>query len=1516
MSKAGTLSNRGDGYQTLIAIDWALTVLDDPEYQWLEVDSTLCAVDDIVVGKTDGSLIGCQCKKNHPDFKAWSIADLSDELSKAFKFLNKTPGSYVRFYSRDSFGELAKLREYSITHSDERGYCAKLPKKLQAVNSELARQMANHAPNLSPYQFITRTRFETTRDYDSLEHELRERLRRMVSSSEAVYNVLWRQIDQLGARLREGGISAVSHRLTKDELRDIVIHAGGIQAQPISSGVERKTFAATSSIGRSWRRDIGGQVIPRSVLSQLLSAIDEKQKAILLTGLPGSGKTCVMLTLQDMLEQRSKTDSSIIPLFIQSREFADLSTVEERAAQGLPGQWVENAARLAEEAHVVVVVDSLDVLSTAREHKVLAYFLGQLDRLLKMPNVTVVTACRDFDRKFDPRITGRQWDSELKCAPLDWNAEVAPLLKTLGVDIGSIESTTKELIRNPRELALFVELAQHKADCNVVTSQALARRYLDVIIKGDPTLGDEALKAIEAIAEEMLSARRLSIPHQRISIPDIIKRKLYSYNVIQETHVGELTFGHQTLLDVLVISGALRKGITLHQFIQSLSPVPFVRPCIRSFMEQLAMGSRNEYRKQIRTVLTGNAAFHIRRLVAESFAEQVPVDEDWPLLYELRNNHSEVFQAIYYQAQRVEWFYFWNKYWVPILLSQKDAEGLSLHFFRSAIWKNEAPQETLAFWATLMDLDYMDQSHLTWRLPSLLKDIDDEYLKDAVPLLERLLTLPKVEHNQLGHAVARYVSAGAIDDSRLWQYIAGDISDEDVMAYEFDNKLHCQPYEFEDREERFLEKRMMESIPLLDLALDSIEKWSWIKSSEYRVGIKYHENYLRVTSYDDKHSRHDDGPHRGSEKILFDTIEKSILNHAQTQSGWWEANATRLCFNHEGALRYFGILACTTMPQANLILIGHLLTDREILEGSLSYELGVLIKASFIYLASNIQKNIIQTILTIRQGNEPPDHWVLRDRAELIAFIPCFLRSPEAQELLDNHERVNGVLIPQPDIYSWCGMVGAPFPFDKFLSVGDGSVLRLISHYAGYARTHDDFLIGGEEEVGLELRQASSCQPIRFLRLLSANWDDISDRFRDTMMAGIATYLSYRYGDLCADEQWKPLEAPEGCILAVQIIDELERHSSYWHHNRAASSAILACSHVISDTGNAARLTFLCLGYANYHEERIDEDRDLIQTGINMVSGHIAEAIIIMANHLLENGIAFPELLPSTLLRFARSRYKAHRALLLRRLAYFQHKNYEFGWDIFHEAFKEPVGLCKHAERCLYYASDEHYDKVEPVLNQIYNEAEGKDLETWGRISALISLSGLLEQSVLLRALHDKNSADAWKGAADVWTSSDNFKRFRQQCITGIEIGLKTDVTCSTVVAREVAKLLREDDAILFIPIGLIQLLFNVLENTVKGENHYLFGIAEWLKACSLHNPEYALNAAELYLAHTAKRNFELHDYGNNFAQLITHLFAGAEEREEADNGAMLRRVVTLQDLLLAKGVDGINDWLKAAERP
>ena len=89
MSEAGIQSNRGDGYQTLVAFDFALNVLSDPDYEWIEIDSVISSVDDVIVGKSNGEKICCQCKKNQTRFRAWSFPDLKDELKKAITLLTK-----------------------------------------------------------------------------------------------------------------------------------------------------------------------------------------------------------------------------------------------------------------------------------------------------------------------------------------------------------------------------------------------------------------------------------------------------------------------------------------------------------------------------------------------------------------------------------------------------------------------------------------------------------------------------------------------------------------------------------------------------------------------------------------------------------------------------------------------------------------------------------------------------------------------------------------------------------------------------------------------------------------------------------------------------------------------------------------------------------------------------------------------------------------------------------------------------------------------------------------------------------------------------------------------------------------------------------------------------------------------------------------------------------------------------------------------------------------------------------
>ena len=137
---------------------------------------------------------------------------------------------------------------------------------------------------------------------------------------------------------------------------------------------------------------------------------------------------------------------------------------------------------------------------------------------------------------------------------------------------------------------------------------------------------------------------------------------------------------------------------------------------------------------------------------------------------------------------------------------------------------------------------------------------------------------------------------------------------------------------------------------------------------------------LDNTSYNDVHSQ-TDYRHVDGERILFDAIETAILDHAKNHSDWWQKNRERLCFNHEGALCYFGVLALTNSPEPNLDLIGRLLCDRNLLESELSYELGTLIQTAFIYLDSYTQDAVMATIQTVWEEpvtDERNRLWILR----------------------------------------------------------------------------------------------------------------------------------------------------------------------------------------------------------------------------------------------------------------------------------------------------------------------------------------------------------------------------------------------------------------------------------------------------------------------------------------------------------------------------------------------------------
>ena len=1057
---------------------------------------------------------------------------------------------------------------------------------------------------------------------------------------------------------------------------------------------------------------------------------------------------------------------------------------------------------------------------------------------------------------------------------------------------------------------------------NFVNSQALAQHYLDIIVRANSALGEVALIAVEAIALEMLKFRTLALPKQRFIASQDILRELYSLNILQESQNSRITFGHQTLLDVLVISGAVRNGITLNKFIETLPPVPFVRPSIRSFVAQLALSHRREFRKQIKTVLSSSIEFHIRRLVAESFAEQLPLDEDWPLLRDLRSKHRDVFLVIYTSAKSPQWHHFWLKHLVPLLKTTRDAEGLATHAHHIAQWINDDSAGVLSLWTDVLALEYLGEFRIADRLGIYLSEIKSENMTTIAPLLKRLLEVSPTKNKFLGRIIARCTNLEIIDDIFLWNYIINGISDEDLLRHNFDSMLRCQAHEFGDKNENFLHQRMMESSALLNLVLDSIERWSEMRVAHYDEPLpEYRSGFLTDTSFYTIHSKQD-MHHVESLNFLLNAVEGAILHHAKKNTAWWQSNRERLCFNHEGALLYFAVLACTASPETNVELIGRMLSNPNILVSQLNYELGELANSAFWLLDFSVQDDVLKKFLTLWNNDSgDDDFWVIKARAELIIAIPSYLRSPDAQDLVDSYEKKAGLLIRQPSILSHGGVVSAPFSFEVFLNTSDAGVLALLYHYHGHSDRHGfsaDFLIGGETEVGAQLQEASSRDPSRFLGLLKTHWENIPDKFRDNLLYGVSTYLAHRHGNLQANEQWHPIDEPDPILLADQIIDELETHPFFWHHNRTAAEALEACANVIHDYQRVEKLVFLAIEFENFFETNplTGDNIDHLSQGINMARGKVAEALMILANHTAKSKKQLPESLISALYRFAKIEVPAISSLILRRLPYLQSEMFSLGWDLFHITMRDAEGLWRTAEPCLYYAYHDNFEVIEPLLARLRNEGNGKDLVTWGRISALAALTGKTDFHQLLENLVELDSTDAWTGAANVWTNCRNIQLHQDLCLTGIGFGLSEKSIHANAVAAKMDNIFRETTMLVSMPIELIRDCLAVFERDSNSNNNRLFGFHEWLNATSLLQPEQALAASEVYLSYLSRSKPFLHDYDNSLTQLLTRLFTEAEEQEEDDGGAMLHRVVAIQDTLLSMGLDSVADWLKAAERP
>lgn len=1545
MSIDGARSSGGDGYQTMVAFTWALRMLHDPKITDIQIDTTSLdpagepiAVDDIVIHYADGNTVYCQCKKNEGDFAAWNFPDLKAELVKAGGLLARDPKAHVIFYSRNNFGKVQKLHDHARYYSDNAAFLQSLkhqggepPKKQKSEREETLASLASiwhdhlSATNSNVLDFLKRITFETTPNVETLRERELGTLRLHVTQAESAFIAITDRIDSIARRntpTTAPTAIALAQRLERTDLLTLLASCGAQVTPPRQEAELQQAFRQASAVGRNWRRKIGNRQLPRAALGTLLTAIAAKPQTVVISDGPGFGKTCLLLDLVEHLEA-SPTHAC---LFVQGREFAGCKTEAERIANGFLADVAGTVARMAEYRHTIVVIDSLDVLSLAQDHHALNYFLNLIDRLQHCKNVCVVAACRSFDLKYDTRLLERSWGQEMPVGPLDWDIDILPLLQEWGVQAATLSDALKALLPNPRLLDLFGEIVRRGESTVAASEQELTGHYLHTVVSRNAALGQTAMAHIERLSQIMLKTRQLDIPLVRANLPEHICAQLLSEGVLSKTTRGNITFGHQTLLDVLAVNAAEHAGDTLLDFITRQAATPFVRPSIRAFFFHLRRHDSSGFRAQFRAALAANnVAFHIMRLLCESLAETIPDEADSGLIQNLFREDEILFDTFYRATNHTDWFDFLRRHWLPQIIAEQNATWVGTYAETVSGSKNEQPAQTIVFWLQALAFDWVDQQ---WLAISITKGLHDNKVWDTVgmrELLTELLKRPRDDHYFLNEALCNWIEATNSGDDLLWYYIMNDIPDRIDRFFPWDGHRYCGPSIFHD--ESFLGRRMSRSEKLLDLAVNAIEDWSSQIAGYYpdTNRLRSRSRFLRVCAPEGEEREESEALSRvdGWLKPFLLAIQEACLIHANDNTTWWQKMAHQLATSQEGALRDIALKAFVAHPTSNIHEIAALFADKELLASHFGTEIAKLISVAVPLLAEPILHVLQSNLVILLQDNEDDEQGnaigIKKLRGDLIAAIPTNLRTPQTQVALDHFYKQCETEAMLNSNYPLACVPASSVTREMLMQLSDTELHHFLKQYAdqtshGCRTLPSDTLASEITQIANKLKDAASRDPERYLSILGAGGHELAERFRLALMVGAGNHLHYRFTDQQrSDKNWAPITIPKGGDLAAIILTELENNLPFWKNHRQAVSALEGCALVVEDSESAERFVSVLNEFVTAPSvNSASNNNEPLMLAANMSPcGSSAVVAIIFACRWCIAGKPLLSSLKEVLGRFATNPHPVVRAAILRELPSLQYYLPEFGWRLLDLVTDSVNGQTwREAKRCLQYACHLDFARGSRYLTKLEKNMDEDSGGIWGSISALACLAGQLPLMELSAKLKAQSTMQAWAEAALVFASNAHNIRFQDTCHRWLA-DATTTMHVRDVVCGQLDALFKENSPPPMIPPKLLRAFFEV--RTAQGKNHSRLEFSKWLLARAENFPGDALEAIEIMLQVSLPSAINKND--SNYAKLLTCLFREGEELELTDGGRFLVRTIAVQDMLLLHEVHPINEWLQDAER-
>ena len=1209
-------------------------------------------------------------------------------------------------------------------------------------------------------------------------------------------------------------------------------------------------------------------------------------------------------------------DPQYFCIFLQAREIEDFGIDEFR------DNFLNSLARMAENLPVVLVVDSLDVLSTTGRQSFTAV-LTLMEQVRKIPNACVVASCRTFDLQYDPQLSALSWPQKMHLDELDFDTEVSPLLLAQGVDSSLLTSEHRAFICNPRMLKMFLDIAGKDAIPATATAYSLSEIYLDKIIMQNALLGSPALEALRALSARMITEKRLSIPKRLVSIDDKQRQILLSEGILLETSARNYTFSHQTLVDVLAVEHARGQGQTLSMFMASMPAVPFIRPTIRYFFFSLYNEDAGLFRKQLRTALAEpNHAFHLKRLLVTSLAETAPDPSTLPLLRSLFDNDATLFSAFFEKAHPQIWFDFFQQHFLPAWQEKSNWPWLLRYSEWLRRWKQIPSVSLIELWTWLLENADNDQTDNTVRSINFCLESFNDW---SHPGLQHVFTL-LMQHSSnfifdlIGKSLSIWVDATDCHDDMLWNFITRNTDD---TSHSIGNiTLNCEEHVFYDK--KFLANRVQKSEDILNMIISYLDEWSKKTGRMLADGVT-RDNFLSQTSHGQR--RRAGTHHFGSMEILLNAVEQACITHAEQNSDWWKAWAQCLWENAECALRYMALCGLIRNPQSNLPLVEHILlhlTDRSACI-HFDYELSLLLGAASPHLNIDVLQKIQDNILLLNEDKlvqEGTNIWfVWKTRRDYLIEIPAPYRSPESIAAIAAAEKLCGTPPRAPSIESRGGFVRSPVSHEQLIEFSSAALLKILQYYGdktledNWVDVENDYIIGGSRSVAQELADAASVDPERFYQWSQDHWDDIIPEFQAALLRGIAEHAQIRFGNL-GKNNWNAKSTPSEQALFDYLLKLINLINWSDFDAFCLQSALCGCSWIARSSEDLDRLYPLLYWCSNSADPVAENCEDLHRVGLNSMRGIAAESALVVASHWLKGGQGdLPDQLASILHQLAEDPHPAVRGRVLRGLPTVLHFSQEIGWRLFQKAVAHgPAAIWESAYMCMYYNYRQHYKIVKEYLDVMEDCAMPEATKPWARILTLTYLANKIDKNTFIDSLAKMNLDDAWKAAVGVLKHNTDKPEIESRCFEGLAYILECAPQYEDVLRILGSIFSKHENGFCFPSVLFLEKLFAVSAKVAKQNRARFYQFPHWLLALSGHDCDAALRACELFLEHC--NAYITTDDSQALVKLLTVLFREAEEREEQDSGEMLRRVLRLQDTMLMKGISAMDDWFNEAERP